>query len=158
MRRQVEEYIREARQSIWNLRSSALAERDLPTAVRALCGERAAENGIAFEFTPSGEPRRLPQRVEEQILRISVEAVLNAVRHSGARAIRVALAYHDDHVHLRVSDDGCGFDRDEVLGRGNGHLGLLSMRERAESVGGALSIHSVRGEGTHVDATIPVTG
>jgi signal transduction histidine kinase len=69
----------------------------------------------------------------------------------------MTLDYGTDRVRLTVIDDGRGFDVVHVNGNGNGHYGLVSMRERAEDVGGRLDIHSRPGGGTEVVALIPVS-
>jgi signal transduction histidine kinase len=157
MRKQVEEYIREARQSIWNLRSSTLARCDLPTALRQ-AGERAMDNAVAFDFSVSGDARRCASTVEEQLLRIGQEAVTNALRHAHAHRIRMELCYDASNLTLRVSDDGRGFDT-EAVDNGNGadrHWGVKSMKERAETVGGVFRISSGDGQGTMIETVVPV--
>jgi signal transduction histidine kinase len=156
MRKQVEEYIREARQSIWDLRSPKLQTQDLAAALRE-AGERATEPaGVGFSIHVSGAPRRLPARVEEQVLRIGQEAVVNAVRHAHAERVSIELAYDSSRLVLRVNDDGQGFEPARALSQnGNGHYGLTSMRERAEQVGGRLHVTSAPGRGTHIEASVP---
>jgi signal transduction histidine kinase len=155
MRRQVEEYIREARQSIWDLRSPKLQGQDLTAALRE-AGERAADgNGVGFTLSVKGESRRFPARTEEQVLRIGQEAVVNAVRHGAPQHVAVELDYEDARLTLRVSDDGRGFDAVAQAANGNGHYGLTSMRERAEVVGGTLTVQSRVGQGTRIEATVP---
>ena len=154
IRRQVEEYIREARQSIWDLRSVRLAASDLPQALRE-AGERAiGEKSVQLDFIIKGTPHRCRPVVEEQLLLIGQEAVSNAVHHGGATRVGVEIAYDDDHTRLRVSDDGCGFDTLAVAGF-DGHYGLISMRERAEQVKGRVVIQSAPGRGTSVEAVVP---
>ena len=156
MRKQVEEYIREARQSIWNLRSSILERCDLPTALRQT-GERAADNAVAFDFSVSGDSRRCASVVEEQVLRIGQEAVTNAIRHARAHRIRMELCYGDANVTLRVSDDGRGFDTARVGDNGTDHWGVMSMKERAETVGGVFRISSGDGQGTLIETIVPLS-
>jgi signal transduction histidine kinase len=88
MRKEVEEYIREARQSIWDLRSPKLQRLDLPAALRE-AGERAAGDVLGFTFTVRGTPHRCAANIEEQLLRIGQEAVMNASRHAHARKLAV---------------------------------------------------------------------
>jgi len=155
MRKQVEEYIREARQSIWDLRSPKLEDRDLVAALRE-AGERAtSDNGVGFLLTVNGLPRRVPLRTEEQLLRIGQEAMVNAVRHAQADRVLVELEFDDSRLTLRVNDDGRGFDPDTVTTNGDGHYGLTSMRERAEHAGGTLTIDSIIGRGTRIEASVP---
>jgi signal transduction histidine kinase len=177
MRKQVEEYIREARQSIWNLRSSTLQRHDLATALRQ-SGERAADSAVAFDFKVIGTPHRCAPAVEEQVLRIGQEAVANAIRHAQAQQIRMELHYDSHNVTLRVADDGRGFDPNAIDGtnghgngnghggRGNGngngngvngHWGVMSMKERAETVGGIFRISSTMGAGTVVETVVPAS-
>ena len=157
MRKQVEEYIREARQSIWDLRSPKLKSQDLVTALRD-AGERAtATTAVRFALSVKGTPRRLPARVEEQVLRIGQEAVVNAVRHARAGHVTVELDYDQARLVLHVQDDGQGFEPGRVpSSHGSGHYGLTSMRERAEGVGGSLRVDSAPGRGTHIEATVPI--
>ena len=88
---------------------------------------------------------------------IAQEAVANAGRHAQAERVFITLRTVDDEVELRVSDDGVGFDGEVPLGpREPGHIGLATMRERAELVGGRLEIRS--GEmGSTVIARVPLT-
>jgi len=154
IRRQVEEYIREARQSIWDLRSLRLTQSDLPNALKQ-AGERAiGERPVALDFTVTGTPHRCAPVVEEQLLHIGQEAVNNAVQHGRATRVGMEIAYDEGHTRLRVSDDGCGFDPGRLNGA-NGHYGLISMRERAEQVKGRVRIDSAPGRGTLVEAVVP---
>ncbi len=154
IRRQVEEYIREARQSIWDLRSPRLETHDLAVALRET-GERALSGTSAqFEVAITGSPHRCPPPVEEQVLLIGQEALNNAARHARARRVRLELHYVDSRLRLRVSDDGCGFDLEEAY-HTNDHYGLMSMRERAAQVGGELNISTRPGAGTEVEAIVP---
>ena len=154
MRQQVEEYIREARRSIWDLRSTTLQRGDLATALRH-AGDRAVESDVAFDLRVVGTPRRCVPAVEEQVLRIGQEAVANAIRHSQANRIDVELQYDDETLTLRVLDDGCGFESTWMNGDGNGHWGVTSMKERTETVGGAFRISSAARKGTLVEAVVP---
>lgn len=155
VREQVEHYIREARQSIWNLRSPALESSDLPTALRNFGTMATAGNHAKFEFVVTGASRRGVTRVEEQLLRIGQEALTNAVRHSSADVIRAELTYDSSVVHLRVSDNGRGFDPEHVDSDREAHWGVTSMRERAQQIGATFKISSRPGAGTTVDITAP---
>ena len=154
IRRQVEDSIREARQSIWDLRSPKLASRDLPRALRE-AGERViAGRSVELDVKVSGAARPSASLVDEQLLLIGQEALSNAVRHGGATTVTVELDYSEDETRLRVRDDGCGFDPDEAY-QVQGHYGLVNMRERAEQVRGHVVISSVPGQGTDVQAIVP---
>ena len=156
MRKEVEEYIREARQSIWDLRSPKLQHLGLPAALRE-AGERVAADSVHFTFELHGTPHRCVAHVEEQLLRIGQEAVMNASRHAQAHQVRMELAYGKAAVTLAVSDDGVGFKADQAANGSNGHYGLTSMKERAESLGGAFTIISGEGAGTRVETIVPLS-
>jgi signal transduction histidine kinase/ligand-binding sensor domain-containing protein len=155
IRRQVEHYIRDARQSILDLRSPQLESRDLETALREFGRNAVADAGVRFSITSNGAPAPCPPKVENQLLRVGQEAITNAVRHAGASRIRVALECDERSVMLSVSDDGQGFDYDGMLAESNGHYGLRGMRERAEELGGRLNVDTGAGRGTTVTAIVP---
>src|SRR5690606_10547580 len=96
----------------------------------------------------------LDTAVEEALFRIAQEALTNVVRHAQASAVRVALTGRDGSVALAVRDDGRGFDpaAPAISAR---RLGLSSMRERAEAVGGVLRVDAAPGAGTTVRAEVP---
>lgn len=154
IRRQIEEYIREARSSIWDLRSPRLEKRDLPAALRDVAEKATAGTNTAMDFSVIGTPRHASSRVEEQLLVIGQEAISNAIRHSEAHRIRVELRYDTETIGVRVTDDGHGFDV-ETARRTPGHYGLVSMNERAEEVRGSISVVSAPGRGTEIDAVVP---
>ncbi|GAC1479832.1 MAG: hypothetical protein NVS1B12_17430 [Acidimicrobiales bacterium] len=97
--------------------------------------------------------RRLRPRIEREVLRIAQEALGNAVRHAHATTIWVELTFGADALHLRVRDDGLGFEPTPT----GGHLGLITMEERARAVGGRLTVTSGN-DGTNVDVEVPVGG
>src|SRR5579872_3083130 len=153
LRRDAEEHAREARQSILILRSprqsTTLAESLRSAGERATLGTK-----MAFKFAVTGTPSEHWGYSDEQVLRIGQEALVNAVRHSNGTEVRIDLQYRNGFIVLRVSDDGVGVDVDSVPST-EGHFGLLSMKERAETVGGRLEIVSKPGQGTSVEAMVP---
>ncbi len=157
LRTQMEGFIREARESIWNLRSTALAEHDLPEALDETGHRITAGSNVQFALVVSGTPRRVSPRVEQQLLRIGQEAVTNAVRHAQASTVRMEVCYTDESVFLRVSDDGRGFDPATVVRSESNHWGLKSMEERMLEIGGRLSLESRVGEGTKLEARAPLS-
>jgi two-component sensor histidine kinase len=155
VRDEVEQYIRETRQSIWDLRSPTLQTRDLAAALQHACANVTADHAVRCEFDVCGTPRRYPLRIEEQLMRIGLEALTNAVRHSGAQKIRLTLTYSASSVALGVTDDGCGFDPvAPPNGHGN-HWGLAAMRERARQIGARFNLVTEPGGGTTIEALIP---
>jgi signal transduction histidine kinase len=106
-------------------------------------------HGVPVTFTAACLPP-LNDRAEAALYRVAQEALHNALRHAGASAVTVTLAKTPRQVVLEVSDDGHGFAADAP----SGGLGLDSMRERARSAGGTLTIRSNR-KGTTVRMTVP---
>jgi len=152
LRRDTQRYIKEARQAIWNLRSSSLEREALATAVRRL-GEQIAGTAVEFSVTEKGSVRLLAPEVEQQLTRIAHEAVTNAVRHARARHIEVCLEYEPAGLLMRISDDGCGFlDGSPGLEE---HYGLLSMRERAQLIQATFQLDSSPGQGTRIEVKVP---
>ena len=156
MRKRVEDYIREARQSITDLRSPRLETHDLATALRE-AGEREIDGrAIELSFQQRGTPRSYPAGLEEQLIKIGREAIVNAARHAHADRISVELESSDSELTLRVTDNGTGFDPRATDSDGSPHYGLTSMRERAEDIGGQFTIESIEGKGTRVEAVVPL--
>jgi signal transduction histidine kinase len=156
IRESVEAYIREARRSIWSLRSPALETGDLVDALREGAARATSDQPVALEFSVTGVPQRYASDVEHQLMRIGQEAVLNAARHAQAQTIRMQVEFGADAVALRVADDGRGFDLHQAVEGTTDHYGITTMRERAEQVGGHVSITSQPGHGTVVEAVVPV--
>jgi signal transduction histidine kinase len=109
-----------------------------------------------FEVLATIEDVRMPAEMSGALFRIAQEAVANAGRHSGARAVSISLRTVGSEVELRVTDNGRGFSDGDPLGAAEpGHLGLASMRERAELLGGRLEIET-SDLGTKVVALAPL--
>jgi signal transduction histidine kinase len=93
------------------------------------------------------ESIELPAPVEEALYHIAREALNNALKHARAASVSITLSRQDGQVVLEIIDDGCGFDPASV---GQAGMGLTNMRERADSIGGALTVTSKPGAGTRV--------
>jgi signal transduction histidine kinase len=115
---------------------------------RALVGDTRLELEDEMSCEPGDEGRTV-------LYRIAQEAVTNAKKHARASCIRLELADREQGHLLRIVDDGVGFDAKGGSESAPGHLGLTSMRERAEMVGGRISLQSRPGEGTTVIAWVP---
>jgi signal transduction histidine kinase len=113
--------------------------------------------GVAVKLACVKLTARLPADTELALYRIFQEALKNVEQHARARHVTVRLRQRA-FIQLTINDDGIGFDPDHHAARrkGKGGLGLLSMRERATYVGGALKIKSIRGAGTEIDVQIPL--
>src|SRR5262249_37049300 len=100
IRKQAQQYIKESRQAIWDLRSSSMRH-DLVAALRRV-GDQTSGTGTDFIFDVAGRPRELSFDVEQQLVRIAHEAVANAMRHARASRIGVALDYRAHDLVLQV--------------------------------------------------------
>jgi signal transduction histidine kinase/ligand-binding sensor domain-containing protein len=156
VRRDAEEFVREARQSILNLRSPKLQSVDLASALRQAGLRATSGRAISFDMTVNGAASGRWADAEEQLYRIAQEALANAVRHSNGRRIHLELTHEANALALRVVDDGDGFKVESVVDV-NGHYGIVSMRERAEAIGGTFTVTSAIGHGARVEVVVPVS-
>jgi signal transduction histidine kinase len=142
--------LEEMRSLIFELRPAELETDGLAAALAKHVDvlRRLYPQRIELSFDGDG---RLPSPVERGLLRIAQEALTNALRHADAERVELVLDARDSHARLRVVDDGRGFDVDAARAR---HLGLTSMRERAEALGGRLAIDSTPGRGTAVEVEV----
>jgi two-component system sensor histidine kinase UhpB len=112
---------------------------------------------VVTDFDEAGA--RLPGSIETALYRITQEALSNAVRHSSATKILVRLTIRSGYASLAVIDNGVGFDLDDVLREGAvGGMGLASIRERVELVGGTVNVESAVGRGARLYVVIPLSG
>ncbi len=109
---------------------------------------------VRLSLSTRGPARLQDRTVEREVLRVASEALANALQHAAASAIDVTLDTGGDVVRLVVADDGAGFDLAATL-RASQRLGLTSMRERAEALGGTLHVDTAPGAGTRVTLEVP---
>ncbi len=146
----------EARRSIWDLRSSLLEEMGLAAALRHTVDELLAGSEIVSDITISELPRRLPSLLEHHLLRLTQEAVANAVKHAAPTHIELALEQRDGSIHLLFRDNGRGFDPTSAKAA-EGHFGVLGMRERVARLGGEFHLESQPGRGAEIRIRLPET-
>ncbi|WP_181767540.1 GAF domain-containing sensor histidine kinase [Streptomyces albidus (ex Kaewkla and Franco 2022)] len=144
----------ELRAAVVELRPAALDEDGLVPTLRTQAQVLDRAHSAEVTFTSEGSPRAMPAAQEEALLRVSQEALHNALRHAAATRVDVTLIYAASVVRLRVTDDGVGFDPRAVRKAGR-HLGLVSMRDRASGVGGRLTVQSEPGKGAAVELEVP---
>jgi len=144
---------------VWDLRPEALERGTLGEALARLTAQLGEQTGVAAHAVVTGEAGALPPQVEVTLLRVAQEALANVRRHARAREVTVTLSYMEDEVALDVQDDGQGFAPVMYVGAGpGGGLGLTTMRERVEALGGTLTVESAPGEGSTVVAQLPSHG
>ncbi|MCX4909866.1 GAF domain-containing sensor histidine kinase [Streptomyces sp. NBC_00878] len=143
----------ELRAAVVELRPAALDEDGLVATLRTQIQvlDRAHSARVTFD---SRGVRALPAAQEEAMLRVAQEALHNALRHSGAARVDVALEKRGPGAVLRVTDDGSGFEPTATRLAGR-HLGLVSMRDRTNGVGGTLTVESAPGKGTTIEMEVP---
>lgn len=105
---------------------------------------------VIGEFTP-----HLVPTLEIALYRIAQEAVVNVLKQASAAHITLTLASRGDTATLTIADDGASFDMTAPRSEAVAHLGLVNMRERAQSIGGDLGVESVLGWGTRVMVQVP---
>src|SRR6202047_5621948 len=89
------------------------------------------------------------------VLQVGRQAITNALQHAHASRIHVLLSYGERLLQIRVQDNGCGIDEETLNLRRPGHYGIAGMKERAERLGGSISIRSRVGEGTEGNLSVP---
>jgi signal transduction histidine kinase len=146
----------EVRRSVWDLRSRALQQFDLPSAVKTCAKELTDGTGVQVEVAAIGRVRPVPELIEDNLLRIAQESLTNIIKHSGATMAKVSLDYGPQAIHLQVDDNGKGFDTKECAGPRDGHFGLLGIHERVARLRGEVSLVSTSGKGTTVRVQIPI--
>jgi PAS domain S-box-containing protein len=144
------ESLNEARQSVKALRPLALEDNNLGRALHDLLAKMTSGAPITTELVIDGEPRRIPQEWENNLLRIGQEVLTNTLRHSQATEFHCRLSFCSEEVSFHLRDNGIGFDPE---GQYEG-FGLLGIRERAESMVGKLAILSEKGKGVSISMVL----
>lgn len=152
-RARIKEAQADVRENILSLRTTLSGEVGLIPALRQYVEEFSVQTGIAAELIDDcGEPPALSPLAEAQLVRIVQEALTNVRKHAHAQHAQVRLGLQRDCFATSITDDGVGINGPAL----RGHFGLQTMRERAESVSGGLTINSEPGVGTQVELWIPI--
>lgn len=142
----------ETRRTVLGLAPSPLEGRSLAEALQLELGWANRTGNLDVRLVEAGTPVALPDGLAHQLFRIAQEALTNAVRHAGARSVRIGVIHEDGTVAVLVQDDGQGFAAHEATGS----IGLRGMRERARLIGGTLEVDSLAGWGTRVRVSAPL--
>ncbi len=145
---------------IHDLRPPVLDDLGLESAIRWLLQRHFGEIEMAYNMETSGlEGLKLDKNTELSFFRIVQESVINIVKHSNAAHVDIGLSLLEGELSLEITDDGVGFDFDEVLEaheNGSEHgFGLMGMNERVMNLGGEVTVRSGKGEGTKITIHIP---
>ena len=136
------------------LHSSKLEYLGLVAAMGGFCREFSEQHHVEISFSHERVPQAIPNEVSLCLFRVTQTALVNALKHSGAKSFDVGLRGSDDRIHLTVHDGGVGFDVAEIFNsRG---IGIISIRERVRFVNGTLSINSRPGGGTTIEVDVPL--
>ncbi len=136
------------------LHSSELEYLGLTVAVTKLCREFSEESPIKVTCNCSNIPAKLDNDIALTFLRLVQESLHNVAKHSGARSVQVDLIGTSEELSLIVYDDGVGFDVRQLKSAPG--LGLISMRERVNLIGGEFVINSTPGDGTSIRVRVPI--
>jgi len=152
--------LEDLRNVIYGLRPTMLDDLGLAPAIRWYARSSLDEVGVQVKFDSMDESMRLPPQIETTLFRIAQEAISNIVRHAQAKSASIALWQDNDTACLWVEDDGCGFDLTHISTQAlpMQRLGLLGIRERADLVGGEVTVDSAPGHGTRLEVHIPLGG
>ncbi|MEZ4301265.1 MAG: sensor histidine kinase [Polyangiaceae bacterium] len=145
------------RHIVGTLRPLILEQLGLTDACEWLSAHMAERAGLTCRFTATGNDEDLDDRIALSLYRVLQEALTNVVKHAEARSVEVSLDISKTHLSLMVTDDGRGLPADLPRRRDGGGLGLIGMRERAESQGGTLSVERGEQGGTRVHLEMPRT-
>lgn len=143
----------EMRSLVFELRPTTLSEAGLITTLEQHVQLLEKQHGLTISLQIEGV-EVLSNEQEHHLFRIIQEALNNIVKHASTDHATVDLDFRDGHIALQISDKGKGFDPNSTPA-GEKHLGLSSMRERVELMGGTLRINSHQGEGTRIMINIP---
>lgn len=154
LRQTIAEAYLDVRESIDGLRLAVERPGGFLEALLAHLEDFRQRTGLVVDTSGIEDPGDLSPEVALHLLRIAQEALTNVRRHAQARHVRVRLTREGGHLELTVADDGRGFD--PSLSQGRHHVGLASMRERARSVDGQLTLATSPGQGTRVTVRVPL--
>ena len=139
------------RQLSHELHPSVLMDLGLEEAVRQLAERVEKQHSLCVHFSARDVPEEIEPALSLGLYRIIQEALQNIVRHAAAATVEIALSGGPDCFEVLVADDGKGF----APGEKTGGLGLINMAQRAELLGGSLSVESHAGQGTSIVARVP---
>ena len=145
----------EIRRVIYDMHPPVLDQMGLVVALKRFSATYQAAFGIECEIQTAGKPQRLQRETEVAIYRIIQAALHNVATHSQGKHVKVGFDFSSAALGVSVCDDGIGFIPEAVMRLPGEHLGLIGMKERAESLGAVLSVESAPGKGTAINLQLP---
>jgi len=148
--------VSEMRRIVFDLHPTSLDSRGLVPSLEKYTASWQETAGISCVFSVEGKPIDPPSETKVGVYRIVQEALTNIRKHAGATSVSLLARFDPGHLTLSIEDNGAGFSLEEVRAA-SGHLGLMSMSERARTMGGQLDIQSRPGQGTRLVLDLPLT-
>lgn len=148
--------LQETRRSVAGLRSGDAGISGLAAALAESARHITEPRDIRLKLKLDERPYEISPEVKYNLLRIAQEALTNAVKHAGARAIEIELSRTANGVYLIIGDDGRGFPQDGSSRSEPLHYGIVGMRERASQIGAGFDLDSAPGKGTRIRVTVPL--
>jgi signal transduction histidine kinase len=145
----------ESRRFVRALRPAPLEHSDLAAALSIVTAQALGGSGIDYKIQVTGKKRVLAQTVEDNLLRITQEAIANVVKHAQAKQVEIEMIYRVLGVDLKINDDGRGFEAFQPKPENGGGFGIISMKERAAQMRGKVKIVTAEGKGTAIWVSIP---
>ena len=154
------EIINDMREIIYDLRPMSLTNIGLVSTIESYCMHLRRNNSFNVMLKVEGKEQQLSSIVSVTLYRIIQEACNNAIRHSNADKIIIAIVYHKEKIEVKIEDNGIGFDLKKIEEKKQNDVlngfGLSTMNERARLLSGSLTIDSKPGRGTKVQVFVPI--
>ena len=153
----IDKSLKELRRVLIGLRPPALDELGLSHALQQSL-EALKTDGLDCQFSETGIPVRLPSDIEIAIYRVAQEALTNVRKHADATRVNLRLQFQADKLVVEIRDNGIGFGLSQTLDSAIsvGHMGLLGMKQRVETLGGDIKIKTGEGAGTTIILQLPI--
>jgi len=153
----IDKSLKELRRVVTGLRPPALDELGLSHALRQSL-EDLKTDGVDCQFSEVGTPVRLPSSTEIAVYRMVQEALTNVRKHADATKVNLRLQFQADKLLVEVRDNGRGFNLSQTLDSAIsvGHMGMLGMKQRAETLGGDIKIKTGEEAGTTITLRLPI--
>lgn len=151
----IDEALNKARSMTYNLSPPVLYELGLIEAMDWYINKIREEENIEIKFFKNIDTVNFKEQIQAIIYRIFTELMVNIIKHAKASSILVIIERVNNNFYLRVSDDGIGFDTEEIGNKES--FGLFSIKERVEQLSGIAHFISAKQKGTVVDISIPLS-
>jgi two-component system, NarL family, sensor histidine kinase DegS len=158
LKRAVSDTFQKVRGFIFDLRPMMLDDLGLTPTLKKSIEDFQQKSGLACNLTISGKDQRLPAHTEVTIFRVLQQCLNNIRDHAQASHVQVSMDVSNDRVTASIEDDGVGFDVAEAMAASQQRktIGLSTMKERIEMLGGEVRIDSAPNKGTRIDFWLPV--